>query len=204
MKPIKMFGLAALAVLMAMAFVGASSAMATTTQLCNTDTAPCGSPVTHIHKVAVLIHWLSPLGNVLCDLFLTLSNSVGGLGAPQIVHSSSTYSGCKRKKIFGGEENCTFTELNGPAEVTILRTGHETASVTEEGEVEVKCGSVIECTYNGENLIGTAKGPLLSTQTNGEVTLSEQTMHAVKGAFCPETAKLDLTTTSSTAIYISS
>jgi len=203
-KSIKMLGLAALAALMAMAFVGASSAMATTTQLCNTDSAPCGSAVTHVHEATTTnALLLNSLGNVKCAV-LFLSTSVGALGAPQSIEGKFTYSGCFRKKIFGGEEACTVTELNSPVKITVLRTTHETGTVTGEGEVEVKCGSAIECVYNGENLTGTAKGPLLSTAANGEVTLTEQPTHAVKGAFCPETAKLDITTTPLTATYLSS
>src|SRR6185436_18150219 len=53
MKPIKMLGLTALAALMAMAFIGASSAMAEDTVLCSTDPATSCTEVTHVHETSV-------------------------------------------------------------------------------------------------------------------------------------------------------
>jgi len=203
-KPLKTLSLAALAALMAMAFIGASSAMAEPTTLCSNDSESSCTAVTHVHETSVTnALLLNSVGNVKCAV-LFLSTSVGAEAAPLIIKGNFTYSGCFRKKIFGGEEACTVTEKNGPVEIKVLRTSHETGEVTGKGEVEVKCGTVIECVYNGEGLKGTAKGPLLSTQTNGEVTLSEQTTHVVSGAFCPETAKLDITTTPLSATYIKS
>jgi len=202
-KPLKTLSLAALAALMAMAFIGASSAMAEQTGLCRTDGESCEA-VTHVHETSVTdALLLNSVGNVKCAV-LFLSTSVGTAAAPLVIKGNFTYSGCFRKKIFGGEEACTVTEKNGPVEIKVLKTSHETGEVTGKGEVEVKCGTVIECVYNGEGLKGTAKGPLLSTQANGEVTLSEQTTHVVSGAFCPETAKLDITTTPLSATYLKS
>ncbi len=207
MKSIKMLGMAALAALMAMAFVGASSAMATT-QLCKVDESLCaaGNVVTHVHvetlsgSPALL---LNGLGNILCTA-LFLSISVGGLATPQILFGNFTYAGCIRHKIFGGTEGCEATELSGPTEIKVSKTGHEIASVVGEGEVLVKCGSALHCVYNGVGLEGTGKGSLLSTETNGEVRLSEQTMNKVSGSLCPNTAKLDITVTPlPNPIYIS-
>ena len=54
MKSIKLFGLAALAAMMAMAFIGASSAMAETTQLCKVDEPLCAAGnVAHIHETTL-------------------------------------------------------------------------------------------------------------------------------------------------------
>ncbi len=55
MKLIKMFGLAVLAALMAMAFVGTGSAMAESTSLCTEDpgegkACPEGKSLTHLHE----------------------------------------------------------------------------------------------------------------------------------------------------------
>jgi hypothetical protein len=52
MKPIKMFSLTALAALMAMAFLGASLAMAEPTTLCSEDITEC-EPITHVHEESV-------------------------------------------------------------------------------------------------------------------------------------------------------
>ncbi len=198
MKPIKMLGLAALAALMAMAFVGASSAMATT-QLCKVDESLCaaGNAVTHLHEETL---WGSPalllngLGNVLCTV-LFLSTWIDPLQLFQRTLGNFTYTNCVKHKIFGGTEGCTVTELNEPAEITVVKGSHETAFVLLRGEVLALCGKSLHCVYNSEGLEATAKGPLLSTETNGEVTLSEQTMNKVSGTLCPKTAKLDIKVT---------
>jgi len=191
-KSIKMFGLAALAALMAMAFVGATSASASSTQLCTAD--PCGSAVSHVHEVSVgKGKLLAGSINVECDV-LFLSTSVGALGAPQVIEGNFTYSNC------GG---CSATEENGPSAIEVLKEGHETTKVTGEGLVHVNC-SGINCRYNGEGLAGTGKGPLLSTQANGEVSIQEAVTAKESGFFCPSTSKLDLTTTPLSATYIGS
>jgi hypothetical protein len=201
-KAIKMIGLAALTALMAMAFVGASSAMAETTALCKADESPCaaGNLVTSVHEVSVgKEKYLTSFGTTECNVLFS-STSVGALSAPQILFGSFTYTNC----TLGGS-SCTFTEESGPAEIKVLKEGHETAKVTYEFLIHQKCGPSIDCSYNGVGLIGTAKGPLLSTQANGEVSLQEQALAKETGGFlCPKTAKLDITTTPLTATYISS
>jgi hypothetical protein len=217
-KSIKLIGLAALAALMAMAFVGASSAMAENTSLCKADEEPCliGNQISHVHEVTLAgapATLLSSAGNVTCSaLFLGDVLSTGTdagvnlyLGAPIVIHGHFTYGGteaCVRHKIFGGTEPCTVTEVSTDSLVSVLRLGHETADVTGNGEVNVHCGSIINCTYDGENLLGTAKGPLLASTLFGEVTVSEKTTHSTGGAFCPETGKLDIRTTPLEHTYI--
>ncbi len=193
MKPIKMLGLAALAALMAMAFLGASSAMGETTALCASDGAECLA-ITHVHettlagKKAVL---KTSLLTVECDV-LFLGDTNEETNAPLVISGTFTYTNCG---------SCTATEENGPAEVKVLKEGHETASVVGEGLVHVEC-SGLNCRYNGVGLKGSAKGPLLSTETNGEVTLTEQTTNKESGLFCPSTSKLTITTTPLEATYI--
>ena len=94
MKTIKIFGLAALAALMAMAFVGASSAMAEgSTSLCKVDGATCaaGNLLTHVHEQSVgHALFLSIFHRRMRSLILgdTLN---GGLGNPLIIHGNFTY-----------------------------------------------------------------------------------------------------------------
>jgi hypothetical protein len=192
-KPIKMFGLAALAALMAMAFVGASSAMAENTQLCTADENPCAHAVTSVHETGKIELLTSPL-NVECDV-LFASTSVGAEGAPQIIKGHFTYSNCN-------PINCSVTEVSKIAKLEVLRLGHETADITYNFEIHVECSGFFNCTYDGENLKATAKGALLSTQANGEVTISGEETHRVSGIFCSEKAFLDLTTTGLTKTYI--
>jgi hypothetical protein len=119
-----------------------------------------------------------------------------------VIDGTFTYTNC----TFAGS-SCTATEENGPAEILILKEGHETGKVTYELLIHLVCGSSIDCSYNGTGLVGTAKGPLLSAQTpdNGEVSLSEQSLTKETGGFlCPKTTKLDITTSPLSATYISS
>jgi hypothetical protein len=198
-KPIKMFGLAALAALMAMAFVGASSAMAESTALCTADpgtgaspVCPAGKGTTSVHETSVGKAKLLASPEVQCNVLFE-STKVGAKGAPQVLEGHFTYTNC----------GCTVKEKAGTtAKINILREGHETASVTGEAEIIVTCFG-IECTYKGTGLKGTAKGPLLSTEANGEVNLSEQEVTG-KGAFCPSKGKLDIKTTPLAAAYIAS
>jgi hypothetical protein len=203
MKSIKMLGLAALAALMAMAFVGASSAMAESTALCKEDpinlpseVCPEEKRISHVHEQTLsgspgLL--LSSVVEVLCDvLFLGDVQNIGNLGNPLEILGHFTYKNC----MTANNSACTVTEITATdAKIKVLKLGHELADVTGAGEVNVHCGFLINCTYNGEGLSGHALGPLLSgTETNGQIRLEEQTTHRVSGV-CPETAKLDILTT---------
>jgi hypothetical protein len=198
-----MFGLAALAALMAMAFVGASSAMAEgNTALCKADENPCaaGNIVSHIHEVSVgKGKLLSSLPTIECTvLFLgdALKNAEGNaLGNPLVIHGHFTYTSCNNF--------CSVSEPTGQdALISVLKLGTELADATGEGEVHVSC-PFINCTYNGEGLNGHALGPLLVGSGNGQVKLEKQETHIVSGG-CPEAAFLDLTTTPLEPVYISS
>jgi len=165
------------------------------TTLCTVDGKLCNEKnhVTHVHEVSVgKGKLLAGSITVECDV-LFLSTSVGALGAPQVIEGNFTYSNCG---------SCSATEENGPSAIEVLKEGHETTKVTGEGLVHVNC-SGINCRYTGEGLAGTGKGPLLSTQANGEVSISEAVTEKESGFFCPSTSKLDLTTTPLSATYIS-
>ncbi|HET7485029.1 MAG TPA: hypothetical protein VFJ64_06580 [Solirubrobacterales bacterium] len=194
MKPIKMFGLAALAALMAMAFVGASSAMAGTA-LCGADEAECaeGNIITHFHETSVGKGVLLATPKIECSV-LFLGEVVGEGEAGQAeIEGNFTYSNCG--------SGCTVTEESTSSVIEVEQTGHETANVVGEGEFHVNCIG-INCYYNGKGLVATAKGPLLSTAANGEVSLQEQTDKKTKGTFCPSTAKLDIKKTPLIPIYL--
>jgi RHS repeat-associated protein len=191
-----------LAGLLAIALLGASAAMAEKTALCSVDENPCKAihAITHVHETSVgKAKLLTILGNVECDA-LFLGDTVTGTEAPLLIEGNLTYTNCKL-----GGSGCTATEENGPAEIKVLKEGHEKAKVTGEYLVHVKCGSSLDCSYTAVGLAGTAKGPLLSAQTpdNGEVTISEQSLTKEVGGFlCPKTTKLDITTTPLIATYI--
>jgi hypothetical protein len=205
MKLIKVFGLTAITVLMAMVLFGSSQAMAEYTSLCNVDegegaheVCPAGHRYVHEHEETLAVKpavILSALGNISCnELFLgevplNANNEPIDLGRPLKYIGNFAYAGCVR-----GTENCTVVEQNGPATVEFLKEGAETASVTGKWEIKVKCGFFVNCTYDAEGLVGTAHGPLLSAEENGGLLLDEQVMHKVAGALCPTQAKLDITT----------
>ena len=202
MKPIKMFGLAALAALMAMAFVGASSAMAGSTLLCKEDVASCPQhkQIGHVHEVSVGKGvLLSSLVTIECEV-LFLGDTVAETSAPLKIKGNFTYpmEGCKTT----GGTLCTVKETSEFATIEVLKTGHELAEVKGSAEVNAECGAFINCTYNGVGLLGHGLGPLLSSSENGNVNISEQTTNKTGGALCPKTSKLDLTTTPLEHTYI--
>ncbi|HET7485788.1 MAG TPA: hypothetical protein VFJ64_10505 [Solirubrobacterales bacterium] len=196
-----MLGLASVLAMLVMSLAGASSAMATalTTGLCESDTeavveaqtqTTCAS-IAHVHETSVGKAILLASPKIECNvLFLGEATA----GNPLVVEGNFTYSSCG--------SGCTVTEEGGPSVIEVLKEGHETGSAVGEGEVHVNCIG-INCFYNGTGLAGTAKGPLLSTQKNGEVSIQEQEVHKTKGTFCPSTGKLDITTTPLIPTYIS-
>ena len=196
MNPIKTLGLAAITALMAMAFLGASSAVAEPTALCGADESPCAEPVTHIHrtikkKTKIVFGAVATTQCEVLELISTTSN----LANPLIAEGNLTYSNC--------DKGCTVSEENGPAEFKLLKEGHETASLTFEFLIHATCTG-INCRFNGVGLKATAKGPLLASNENGEVLLTEQTLNKESGLFCPATTKLTFEMIPSSALYISS
>jgi len=187
---------AVLAALLAPTLLGASSAMAESTSLCSGDSIGC--ELTHVHETSVgKAKLLTSLGTAECNV-LVLGSISTTLASPLVISGTFTYTNCEL-----GGKGCTATEEASPAEIKVLKEGHETAKVTGEGLVHLVCSGSIDCSYNGLNLVGTGKGPLLSTQANGEVTLSGQSTNRETGGFlCPKTAKLDITTTPLSATYI--
>jgi hypothetical protein len=201
-KSIKMFGLASLAALMAMAFVGVTSAMATDpTALCDTDpgtgaheTCPATHLVSHVHETT-----LSGAKGKLVTSFLTIecdvlflgdvltANNLAAAGSQLVLSGNFTYSNCG---------SCKVTEENGPVEIKVLKTAAELAEVTGKGLVHVVCGSSLDCSYVGTGLKGHGLGPLPSGETNGDVSIVDAVTEKEAGGFlCPKSSKLTITTT---------
>jgi len=205
-KLIKMFGLAAMAALMAMAFAGAGSAMAESTALCDTmpgsgehEVCPAGHLVKHVHEVTLeskLAKLLSSV-EVECDVLFLGDVTTEGLlskaaGAWLTIVGKFTYTNC----------NCEVKETSASSTIEVLKLGHELADVKGKGVVLVICIG-INCEFTGEGLLGHALGPLLAEETNGEVRLEEQETKKLAGGFlCPKTAKLDILTTPLSPTYI--
>ncbi len=196
MKPIKTIGLAALLALSAMAFGGASSAVAEPTALCTTDEGKCseGNEITHLHEStlpgqkAVL---LNSLKTIECDV-LFLGEAEDGI--PLMAEGEFTYSNC------GG--GCTVKTISGPVIVEESKEGHESAIVAyHEGEIRAECTG-ISCSYSFEGVEGTAKGSLLATETNGSNSISGKLLTKTTGLLCPKEAKLDITTTPLEEVFL--
>jgi len=194
-KPIKMFGLAALATLVATGCVGASSALAGQTSLCEADESPCmaGNTITHVHEESIGHASLLSFVTVECETLFLGDTLNSGLGSPLIVHGKFSYT-CL--------EDCNAEEENGPAEIKVLKAGNELAIVTGEGLVHVICG--LNCRYNGVNLEAHALGALTAANETGEVVLNEQEINKESGVFCPSTGDLDIETEPLVKTYISS
>jgi hypothetical protein len=175
-----MVGLVALTALAAMAFVGASSAVAKEpTALCHQNEDPCpalsidekGVPhgrITELHMTLNgigILHGLSPLFNVLCLSGLALGE-VLGLGGelvvegkkvidPQQVHLSKLdFTLCGTNAT---HTNCEIKALELPILVDVLRTGASLGTATGlNGSTLVKCNipliGTIDCIYKGEGL----------------------------------------------------
>jgi hypothetical protein len=200
MRAIKLLGLTGLMALLAMALVGVPSAMAEPTGLCTTEASeksPCESTVSHLHGESVgAAVFLTSIANIECTVLVLGSVTEG---SPLTVKANFTYTGCKDKS-FGA---CEVKELSGSSSVEMLKEGHETAKVTVgSGEVLVKCSIGVHCVYKIGGIVGTAKGPLLATQKNGEIAINKQTLTKVSGFLCPSTASVDLTITPLNATYI--
>jgi hypothetical protein len=200
-----MLGLAVTAALMAMALVGAGSAMAEgSTALCKADESPCaaGNIITHVHESTLAGNpglLLSSVVNILCDVLFLGDTLNGGLGNPLVIHGHFTYTNCMHEN-----GTCTVTETSTDSLISILRLGSELADVSGTGIVNAHCGFFINCTYDGEGLLGHGLGPLTASETNGETRVEEAVTHKTGGSLCPETAKLDLLTTPLEKTYISS
>lgn len=198
-----MFGLAALAAVAAMAFVGASSAMAGTSAICETNEEPCQAAnlVTHVHFVDPAAKLLTTPITVTCNA-LFLGDALGLVsGGPAVVHGSFTYTGCN--------STCTATDLKGGL-LLVLRTAAGLAEVTGDGfEVAVKCAGLIECEYDGQGLVGHGLSANLADVggTAGSVIVNNQTVHPtgnkLTNIICPDPAKLDANFVSLEDIFIS-
>jgi len=202
MTPMKTFGLVALAAVMVLAFAGASAARAESTALCTIDPSetnecPKGWTVSHLHATTLSgqkVKISTSLVSVECDT-LFLGDAAAELATPLVISGTFTYSNCTN--------SCTITEENGPASLTFLKLGHETADLTLGFLIHLTC-SGIACYYKGSEVKGTAKGPLLSSESDGEGSFVAQTLSKEKGVFCPNEAKLEAIGTPLDARYITS
>ncbi|HEX6753774.1 MAG TPA: hypothetical protein VF093_09350 [Solirubrobacterales bacterium] len=188
MRLIKTFGLAALAAVAAMAFVGATSASATSTQLCKVHTGltcGAGNEVTSHHMVlasGTVGQLLSPTVNVLC-LGILIEATPLGLGNPQSIHTTSfTFAGCGTGSA---HNNCTVTTQEQPL-ADLLKTGLEAGVLTfTNGRLRTQCPSLgMDCVYDGEGMEFAVGGQHLTAEEAPTIELGGK-------FFCPDEGLVD-------------
>jgi hypothetical protein len=204
-----MIGLAAVAAIAAMAFVGASSAMANgPTALCKVNEEPCapGNLTGHVHFESTeepTLETETPKLTVKCLSSLALGDAEA-LGNPTgVTLTELLWTGCYLAP-FSGTHNCTVkTEATGL--IDVLRTAANLGTATALGtEVRVTCGAVINCVYGGPTITGlTVEGALHNGSTShGRLKAPGIAVPKVKG-LCPASSKWTATYESLEHIFIS-
>jgi hypothetical protein len=216
----KMFGLAAIAAVVTMAFVGVSSASATNTVLCEVLeglSCPAGNEIANNlknpppYKKIHLINSALPGGpgtpsgtptllnstaDVLCLNVLVLATPLElGVAGPQVIHTDELiFQNCGTN---AKHDNCTVTTEELPL-LHLLKIGIDEGSLLAlAGEVHVKCTIVgfvkINCNYQLNNLLVSIQGPQASGTSNGDLHAEEVPLNLVLGGgLCPETSSLDV------------
>lgn len=177
MRLIKMFGLAAIAAVTAMAFVSATSASAeTSTQLCNDHLElTCSNAASSVHMVlapGTVGGILGGLGgggslyNILCLNVLVESSGadVGSLGNPQrLDFTSMSFTGCGTGSA---HNNCTLTVEELP-DNNLLKLGLDEGSLEAlNGRLRLACANLgLDCVFDLEGILSAVGAQHLTTQT---------------------------------------
>ena len=190
MRLIKMLGIAALAAVAAMAFLGATSASATNTQLCKTHTGltcGAGNGVTSHHMVLTsgTVGKILAAINILC-LGILIQATPLGLGNPQSIHANAVeglmFTGCGTG---AAHDNCTVTVQEVPL-LDLLKTGLDEGILTAtSGRTRLQCpGLGLDCVYDLEGMEFSVGG--------GHLTATEIPLSELGGSFfCPDEGFLD-------------
>ena len=186
MRLVKMLGLGAVAAMAAMAFVGATSASAGSTQLCKSHGAlTCSSAATTVSMVnAGPGRLLNDLVDVICDE-IDATGTPLALGNPQLVHVSGlSFDSCETSESDG----CEVVVLTLPLS-WVDKTGLDTGTFTgTNGSTLVACEDVIfstdiHCVYDGTGLSFPVGAQHL--------TASKIKVDKISGSLCPEESTLD-------------
>ncbi len=192
-----MLGLAAVAAMALMAFIGAGSASAS--ELCSTNTAPCTGTM-YPEKTAIS-------AKLKGSTVATLTTSTGTVRcAKSTVGGETTNTGTTGEAVFGTITSLTFTEcklaffftcsiasvgLPATAEVAATGGGKGSMTVTEDGSGEP--GATVECFGGGLNCTFTT--PDITLDVNGgnpAIVVASQEELVAEGTECPtEVSKWD-------------
>jgi hypothetical protein len=193
----------ALAILVAIALIVPSSALAAPTTLCSEEAkggssgvCSAGDLISHVHEISVDdATLLTGLYDVECNaLFLGDVESAGRLESSLTIIGTFTYSRCT--------SSCILSEENGPLEVRVSKAGHETADVIAYYLSHLECQGFVNCTYKEGPIYEKGKVPPYSAQPNGEVSLHDKSMFKESGALCLDTGRLDIVTTPLEPVYV--
>jgi hypothetical protein len=195
MKHVKMLGLAAVAALGLMAFIGAGTASAT--ELCSTNTSPCtgvmyteNTPVSAQLKAGTVATLTNPISNVICQKSTTAGKTTNTGAKGTAVTGTITSLGFTECKTASGVA-CTVKTVNIPykASITATGSGNGTLTVTSDGTgnpgATVECALVINCTFT------TASASLGVTGGNPAIAKANAIVLTQSGITCPSEAKWD-------------
>jgi hypothetical protein len=185
---IKMFGLASIAVIVAMAFVGASSAMATNTVLCKANELVCAAPNVYTgHVEALSTHALLKASGIeiLCKHSLILGEALG-LANPLIIHVSElTFKEC----------DGTVNVLDKTGLIKVLKTAPNLASGTAEGFEVLAERFGVHCVYGGVAEGAHGLGSASATSEASIVAKEIELKKLAGGFFCAGTSRWTATYT---------
>jgi hypothetical protein len=144
MRLIKTLGLAIIAAVAAMAFIGAPSASAEATALCKANELACSEKNTFPAGTTILLSLIeglveTELGNIECEVAHAEGKTLNKLGSPlEIKMESATHEGC------------------GPCSVTVstfgtlllLKTAANLGEIVAHGMLaKLNCGGVLNCNF---------------------------------------------------------
>jgi len=205
MRSIKTLGLAVVAAMVTIAFVGASLASAVPTRvvLCEVKVLECPAPFPN--PTTIVAHaedpkLLTSLGTILCEKSLaelTLLNELSELVVTHVLALS--FENCKI-----GKTACTATvDSLGLVSYTHDEPALKAFAKSTGGtKVTVKCGSLLNCKYGGEPTFvvhSTEEG--VTNLLAGETTILNEEGEKF---ICPNTSRLDATYTALGTVWIES
>lgn len=186
----KMFGLAMLTAIAALAFVGTSVATAETTVLCEKHENPCEAAniyVGHFDAVAENPTFLTSLTDITCKKAHLLGFALG-LGNPLTLHLEAFNFG--EDCLTSEGDACTLQTLELSLSL-LLREGSNLGSLQfHNTKVLLSCPSLfIHCVYGGLPKFEVLGSP--NKETLAAIHTKEVVLEHGEGMFCPEETKLD-------------
>lgn len=195
MRHIRTLGLAVIAVVAAMALVGAGTAMAEgTTTLCKTNTTPCPAAQRYAAGTALeglatnptlLGKFIGITGTISCEHSVVAGTLDSAIGTP-LTGTISTISFTGNCKDSFGDTCSVSTVKTG--KLDLLRTGPNVGTATSLGnEILVKCSGFInmDCVFGGTPQLKAEGSPVK------ELTATNAALTAISGSGCPANPQWD-------------